>query len=246
MICWYWQTGSKGHAMQSIVVDTETTGLDPAKDGIVEIAGVWRTRPDDLEMFASFCDPGVPISPDSRGTHHIRDEQVRGSPAPLIALQQMLGRCGIPAADRIYVAHSAQFDRSFLQRQMESIGIVNRWICTYRCAMHLWPDAPNYKLQTLRYYLQLEPDVPKDLYPHRALYDAIVAEELLQFMLQQRRIEELIEMSQSPVRMKTVGFGKHRGELWENVPTSYLQWVVRQSDMDEDTLYTVRYWLRTR
>ena len=232
--------------MQPLVLDTETTGLDPSKDGIVEIAGVWRRSPDELEMFSSLCDPGVPISPDARGTHHIGPEQVRGSPAPLIALQQMLGRCPTPSADRVYVAHNASYDRSFLQRLMESLGLVNRWICTYRCAMHLWPDAPNYKLQTLRYYLDLEPEVPAGLHPHRALYDAIVAEELLQHMLRQRRIEELILMSQSPVLLRTVGFGKHRGELWERVPTSYLQWAVRQPDMDEDTMHTVRYWLRTR
>lgn len=228
-----------------LVVDTETTGLDPSRDGIVELAGVWRAG-DDLRFYSGLCNPGVPVSPVARSAHHIGDADVANSPAPLLVLQKLLAEHGAPSGERVYVAHNASYDRSFLQRLMESVGIVNRWICTYRCAMHLWPDAPNYKNQTLRYYLNLEPEVPRDLHPHRALYDAIVTEEILQLMLQQRRVEELIHMSQSPVLMKTVGFGKHRGKLWESVETSYLQWVVRQGDMDEDTLHTARYYLRTR
>lgn len=231
--------------MDLLTVDTETTGLDPSRDGIVEMAGVWRIG-DELRYSHSVCNPGIPITPDARAAHHIRDDEVAGSPAPLLALQRLLADHGSVSGERVYVAHNAAYDRSFLQRLMESLGIVNRWICTWRCAMHLWPDAPSYKNQTLRYWLDLQPEVPSGLYPHRALYDAIVTEEILQCMLRQRRVEELIQMSQSPVLLTKVSFGKHRGDLWERVPTSYLQWVSRQSDMDEDTLHTARYYLRAR
>lgn len=233
--------------MQLLTVDTETSGMDPSKDGIVEMAGVWRSG-DALRFYTSVCNPGVPVEPDARAAHHITDAEIAASPAPLHCLHKMIAEHGSAAHDRIYVAHNASFDRSFFQRLSESMGIVNRWICTYRCAMHLWPDAPSYKNQTLRYYLELEPDIPTGmgLHAHRALYDAIVTEEILQAMLRQRRIEELIALSQSPVLLKKVGFGKHRGDLWERVPTSYLQWIVRQSEMDEDTLHTARYYLRAR
>lgn len=231
--------------MELLTIDTETTGMDPAKDGIVEIAGVWR-QGDTLRHYSSVCNPGIPVQPDARAMHHIRDSEIAGSPAPLTALQRMLAEHGEGTGERVYVAHNASYDRAFLQRLMESTGIVNRWICTYRCAMHLWPDAPSYKNQTLRYWLELEPEVPSDLYPHRALYDAIVTEEILQAMLRQRRVEELIQMSQSPVLLKTMDFGKHRGELWERAPTSYLQWILRQGDMEEDRLHTARYHLRSR
>jgi uncharacterized protein (DUF3820 family) len=37
--------------------------------------------------------------------------------------------------------------------------------------------------------------------------------------------------------MRTLTFGKHRGQTWAQVPIDYLQWMVRQTDMDADTVW---------
>ena len=62
------------------VLDTETTGLDPANDAIVEFAacvvqmtdGAWAPS----EVFSRFVHPGMPIPPESSAIHHIVDVDV--------------------------------------------------------------------------------------------------------------------------------------------------------------------------
>lgn len=67
--------------VRSIVFfDLETTGTDPAKDRIVEIA-LMRVAPDRARTTrVQRLDPGRPIPPDATAVHGIRDEDVRGAP----------------------------------------------------------------------------------------------------------------------------------------------------------------------
>jgi len=69
-----------------VVFDTETTGTDPTRDRIVEIALV-RIRPDGArESLVRRVNPGIPIPPDTSAIHGIRDEDVKDAPAfPAIA-----------------------------------------------------------------------------------------------------------------------------------------------------------------
>ena len=54
---------------------------------------------------------------------------------------------------------------------------------------------------------------------------------------------ELVELCKQPVLLRTVRFGKHRGDLWKDVPRSYLSWIVNQ-DFDRDVIHTARHHLR--
>ena len=87
-----------------------------------------------------------------------------------------------------------------------------------RVAKHLWPDAPGYGNQVLRYWLELPVD--SDCVPHRALGDAQVTAQLLlkELALVDGSVERLLELTETPVLLKTVSFGKHRGQLWKDVP----------------------------
>ncbi len=63
-----------------VFIDLETTGTDPAKDRIVEIALV-KVMPDGSEEARSRrINPGMPIPPDSTAIHGITDEDVRDCP----------------------------------------------------------------------------------------------------------------------------------------------------------------------
>src|SRR5581483_118551 len=126
---------------------------------------------------------------------------------------------------------SAHFDSKFVPLEGE-------WICTWRCARHLWPDAPSHSNQTLRYWIK-----HLDFYanmegrampPHKALPDAWVTAHVLMEMLKVKTVEELVALTKAPILLKTVHFGKHRGEEWAKVPRDYLAWVCRTQDMDAD------------
>ncbi|MDD7437705.1 MAG: 3'-5' exonuclease [Bacteroidales bacterium] len=63
-----------------VFFDLETTGLDVAKDRIIEIA-LLKVYPDGLEeSFHTLVHPGIPIPPESSAVHGITDELVADKP----------------------------------------------------------------------------------------------------------------------------------------------------------------------
>ena len=63
-----------------IFLDLETTGVDPAKDRIVEISLV-KVFPDgEREVKTRRINPGIPIPPSATAIHHISDEDVKDCP----------------------------------------------------------------------------------------------------------------------------------------------------------------------
>jgi len=78
---------------------------------------------------------------------------------------------------------------------------------------------------------------------HRALPDAYVTAHLSREIIKHASMEDLIRWTNEPVLLPRVTFGKHRGQSWADVPPDYLQWVLRQQDMNEDVVHTARHHL---
>ena len=215
------------------VCDVETTGLDPEVDRIVEVAvltvdvirKVVCDTPVDVLVY-----PGIPIPPEASAIHHITDDMVAGMPA----------FAGVrPAFDLLegdFAAHNASFDSAF-------VGPTKRpWICTMRVAKHLWPEAPGFGNQVLRYWLKLDVEAGAT---HRAESDAQVTAQLLIREIEELSpaddiVQTLLELTEKSVLLRTVPFGKHRGELWKDVPRDYLSWMARQQWDDPDVVYTLQ------
>src|SRR5262245_31837905 len=70
-------------ALDAVVIDSETTGLDPRRARIVEIAGVRLTggRVDPPASFRHLVNPGEPIPAEAVAVHHIDDAKVAAAPA---------------------------------------------------------------------------------------------------------------------------------------------------------------------
>jgi exodeoxyribonuclease X len=224
------------------VIDTETTGLDPEKDAVVEFAAVkiveakalgaggdqtfWHVK----ARWSSFVDPRRPIPPEASAVHHIIDADVADAPALGNAVANVFGPDWPDEID-ILAAHNCRFDLGFLPMLKDK-----RWIDTYRCALHIWPDAPSHSNQALRYWLKI--DLPRDG-AHRALADATVTAHVLVAILRERTVDDLIKLSTKAVVLRKVGFGKHFGSLWTEVPHDYLSWAAKQ-DFDPDVRFTIK------
>lgn len=220
--------------MRAAIIDTETTGIDPTKDKLVEVAGI------DLDTntsFSTLCDPEMPIPAEAMAIHHITDEMVKGAMHPCEALTELWHH--LPAD--YYVAHNAPFDRGMIEA--EAPDYPPRWIDTYQCAVHIFPDAPKHTNQVLRYHLLLGSQPPGDLAPHRALYDCYVTRDLLIRLLDHASLEELAELSTKPALLNRVSFGKHQGMLWSEVPYGYLKWCSQQ-DMGMNIAHTVAAYMK--
>jgi exodeoxyribonuclease X len=222
-----------------IVLDTETTGLAPPEAEVIELATIRLCR-DEFLAGSDSCliPPARPIPPEASAVHHLT-----------YTLEEAWKHCvsdwaepvpGVGAGESIeaFAAHNAEYDKQFLMHLSKDTP----WLCTYRCARHLFPDAPGFGNQVLRYYLGLKPEFPPGLYPHRALYDTIVTADILQEMLKLKSLAELLGLQHKPVLMQKINFGKHRGKLFKEAPKDYLAWLIKQ-DFDGDTLHTAKHWL---
>ncbi|MFC3616659.1 exonuclease domain-containing protein [Lutimaribacter marinistellae] len=163
-----------------VVFDTETTGLLPHKDEIVQIGAVrvLRGRIIEGEELNTLVDPGRPIPPASTKVHRITDAMVAGAPDIAEA-----GRAFHQFAnDAVIVAHNAPFDMAFLRRHAGRIGV--NWdhpiLDTVLVSAVLFGAGETHTLDALCDRLEVE--IPQAL-RHTALGDARATAEVLVRML---------------------------------------------------------------
>lgn len=232
------------------IVDFETTGMpeDPAA-AICEIG--WTDlqvhlgdpTPEAIQCevqdtYSFLTNPGHPIPAICRAVHHISDADVADAVSP----NDGLARLALDGPD-YYAAHNSPFEQHFFADASRP------WICTYRGAVRIWPDAPAFSNQVLRYHLGLDlPDPAMAHPPHRAGPDTYVTAHLLAKIIEERHatLEQLVRWSSGPPLLPKITFGKHKGSKWEDVPSDYLDWIVSKSDLDANTKANARYHLKQR
>ncbi|MFP4275127.1 MAG: exonuclease domain-containing protein [Paracoccaceae bacterium] len=103
------------------VFDTETTGLLPHRDEIVQIAAVRvvRGRIVPGEALDLLVDPGIPIPASASRVHGITDAMVAGAPGVDSAARAFHDF----AREAVIVAHNAPFDLAFLRRVDTRLGL---------------------------------------------------------------------------------------------------------------------------
>ena len=67
-----------------------------------------------------------------------------------------------------------------------------------------------------------------------------VTAHLLKAMLEVVSVEQLIKWTGEPKRLPVIPFGKHRNEKWAELPPDYLDWLVKQTDIDPDVLWNAK------
>ena len=163
-----------------VVFDTETTGLDPDRDAVVQIAGVriLRGRLVEGEVFDHLVSPGRPIPPSSTQIHGIDDTMVANAPD----FCAVGGEFAEFSEGAVLVAHNASFDMTFLKRlEAEApIRFDHPVLCTARLSAALDGYKTDHTLDGLAesYGVALEEDLR-----HTALGDARATAEVFLKML---------------------------------------------------------------
>lgn len=145
-------------------VDLETTGGAVAEHRITEI-GVVQVGPSGVSRWSTLVNPRQAIPPFIQSLTGITDDMVRDAPAFDSLAAELFERLD----GSLFVAHNANFDRSFLRAEFQRSGFAFNpdVLCTVKLSRALWPHEKRHGLDAL-----IERHALAPLARHRALADA--------------------------------------------------------------------------
>jgi DNA polymerase-3 subunit epsilon len=171
-----------------LIVDTETTGLDPERDRIIEIGllefavdGDGAPAPVVTRTYSALQDPGFEVSPEVTKVTGLETKHLAGQAIDWLLVRSMLSKASL------VIAHNAEFDRAFIERCPELDGLVQglHWACSMR---HIDWKRNGYNTQSLNYLAADHGFV--NPFAHRALFDCATT-----FRLVTPYLGELIQRS---------------------------------------------------
>jgi DNA polymerase III epsilon subunit len=184
------------------VFDVETTGLDPRRGHrIIEIAGV-RIEGGAIQSESAFhtlVNPEREIPWDAKQVNKLNDDEVASAPTIDQVLPQFLSF----AEGSTLVAHNADFDMGFLEKEKEYCwGYVElpECLCTMRLSQALFPREFRHGLDIVGHRLGLS--LPQRR--HRALPDVLLTAQVLLKLMETGSIASLDELRRKATLRKLV------------------------------------------
>ncbi len=224
-----------------VCLDCETTGLDLEKDRIIEIAMVRFNFDQVVESYETLIDPLMPIPEVSIAIHHISDHMVKGKPK----ISEILPKVFEFVGSSIIVGHGITNDLAFLCQAAKQHNIPCRlashpYLDTLRMA-RLYGESPINSLEKLRQHFNIAEEGA-----HRAMNDVIVNIEVFKYLAKRfKTTEQIVNRLKSPIQLKTMPLGKHKGRTFGEIPVEYLRWAVNQN-FDQDLLFSLKTELKKR
>lgn len=155
-----------------IALDVETTGLNPAKDKLLEIGAARIIDGEVSETYNVLIDTGVPVPLRIQELTGITDEMQKTGRKIDAVIREFVEFCGnLPV-----LGHNVQFDFGFLKQNAVNHGLVfeKQALDTLKIARRVLPEIPSRKLPDMCAYYQVDPGNS-----HRALDDALACHEIL-------------------------------------------------------------------
>lgn len=131
--------------MREIIFDTETTGLDPEHDRVIEIGGVELDNkfPTGRTFHVFINAQGRKVHPEALAVHGITDEFLTDKPV----FSQVVEEMSALFDGAKWVAHNASFDMGFINAEYARLGLSpvdpGRVIDTLALARRRHPMGPN-------------------------------------------------------------------------------------------------------
>lgn len=129
------------------IVDIETTGGYAENHRVTEIAIYHHDGTQITDHFKTLINPGRKIPQFITGLTGINQEMVREAPSFNDIADEVMDWL----KDRVFVAHNAHFDYSFLKKELEDAGKIfnSKKLCTVRLSRKIIPGLDSYGLGRL-------------------------------------------------------------------------------------------------
>ena len=137
-----------------VVIDVETTGLNPAEDRVCEIGAIRLISGKEEGRFHSLIQPNRAMSEGARSTHGISDDMLKEAP-PFEKIAQDFRKF---LSGSVLVAQNAEFDVSFLNAEFQRAGMTKMALPaldTILLARKVKPGLSTYKLDNLAYHFKV-------------------------------------------------------------------------------------------
>ncbi len=209
-----------------LIVDVETTGIDPENDKIIEI-GVLEFAVDQdfnatiVSMYAGLEDPKEPLKPEIVKLTQLTDASLKGKSIEWDFVRQYFDRASI------VVAHNAPFDRAFLMKRKELCDVEVHWACSIK---HVDWAEKGFRSRALNYLAADHGFV--NPFAHRALFDCastfrLVAPHLKELMNKSYQREFRILATGAPFDAKDKL--KERAYMWDPVSRVWYKNILESS-----------------
>ncbi|WP_420420979.1 putative quorum-sensing-regulated virulence factor [Simkania sp.] len=213
-------------AKRPIYYDTETTGVKPDKDRIIEIAAY---DPEMDRTFEALINPGMPIPEEATAVHNITNEMVQDAPTFKQVGVDFASFC---SGEVVLIAHNNDaFDLPFIRCEFERNELtLPKWpyIDSLKFSRKYRPDLPRHSLQHLREYHGFPANNA-----HRALDDVIVLHQVFSEMIDDLTMDTILELMNEKQVLRHMPFGKHRGKPLKEIPPDYVRWLHENGALDK-------------
>lgn len=215
--------------MKTIILDTETNKLEGNPIQIAHVTFDFETK-SKCEPFNQYysLDDGDSIDFGAMAVHNIIPDDLEREP-------HYKTFC-LPSDVIFVIGHNVDYDIRAIQRCGVDTSTIKA-ICTLALARMVWPDATSHSLGALCYMLTTDlAGMRRQLRnAHDAYADVLLTKWLLRKICEQLGIttaKDLFlqsEIARIPTKM---AFGKHKGVAITDLPSDYVQWLLKQPDLD--------------
>ncbi len=240
-------------AAKYIILDTETTGTGDL-DRVIQL-GFIVLGAKEIEVHNEFNSSDVPISFGAMEVHGITPDLIANEPlcTETSAYKRLLE---LNTNDNYLIIHNAPFDIGMLAK--EGFKTQMKVIDTLRVAKHIFEDEEAHRLQYFRYKMELYKEEQKEadalnivVKAHDAIGDVLVLKLFLSKLKEavqvrypgENPVEKMVDLTNTPILIKTFRFGKHKGKELKEVAHSdagYLRWMLSSMEnLDEDMRYSI-------
>lgn len=159
-----------------IAFDTETTGLDPENDCIIELGAVLFENGMLVNSFQSYVNTGIRIPAEVSAINHIKDAILQDAPPEQDIYPKLMEFLGDAAVCKtVLCGHVAAFDLSFLCKALDRLKInaAFRFVDTRQLATQI-PELEHHSLTAVADYFEISHEKG-----HQAKEDALTSGRIL-------------------------------------------------------------------